>query len=161
MALFATHKTKKGEETKFGVGDVVKVYQKVKEGEKTRVQIFEGVVMGIRGREDNKSFTVRRIGAQKIGIERIFPLLTPVVEKIEVVKKGTRGVRRAKLFYTREKSRKERELIYSRSTRRENAKKAKKVKAVSKKKTVAKAKPEKKVVAKKPAKASKSVTKKK
>lgn len=110
-------------EASFGVGDRVKVIQRIKEGDKTRLQSFEGMVIAIRGRQENKTFTVRRIGEAQIGIERIFPLLTPTIEKIEVVKKGLPGVRRAKLYYTRDKSRREVEKIYSRANRKEIAKK--------------------------------------
>lgn len=92
----------------------MKVYQKIKEGDKTRTQIFEGMVIGIKGREENKSLTVRRIGAALVGIERIFPLMSPTIDKIQVVKKGGQGVRKAKLYYTRDKSRREVEKIYSR-----------------------------------------------
>lgn len=126
MALMVKHT--KGT---FGVGDRVKVLQKIKEGEKTRTQVFEGLVIGIKGRENNKMFTVRRIGAQQVAIERIFPLESPSVEKIQIVRKGMRGVRRAKLFYTRNKSKREIEKIYSRSVKREKAKSAKKMKKVS------------------------------
>lgn len=119
MALYATHN-----DTRFGVGDMVKVSQLVRDGEKSRTQIFEGMVLAIRGRGLGKSFVVRRIGAAQIGIEKIFPLATPTVQSVEVVKKGTRGSRRAKLYYTRDKSRKEITKIYSRSNRREAAKEA-------------------------------------
>lgn len=118
MALSAVHN-----ETSFGIGDRVRVVQRIKEGDKTRLQSFEGMVIAMRGRQENKTFTVRRIGEAQVGIERIFPLLTPTIEKIEVVKKGLPGVRRAKLYYTRDKSRKEVEKIYSRANRREMAKK--------------------------------------
>ncbi len=131
MALFAKHK-----DTKFGVGDTVRVLQKIKEGDKERTQAFEGMVIGIKGREENKSFTVRRIGAQQIGVERIFPLEVPTIEKVEVVRKGTKGVRRAKLYYTREKSRRNVEEIYSRTARKDASaakKKVSKGKATSKK----------------------------
>jgi large subunit ribosomal protein L19 len=113
MALIVTHN-----KTEFGVGDTVRVTQKITEGDKSRSQVFEGIVMGIKGREENKTFIVRRIGAQQIGIERIFPLTSPTIEKIEVVRNGTKGVRHAKLFYTRDKSRKEIEKIYSRAARK-------------------------------------------
>ena len=109
MALTAKHN-----ETLFGVGDQIKVFQKIKEGEKFRTQVFEGVVIGIKGREENRSFTVRRIGSQQIGIERIFPLFSPTIEKVQVMKEGTSGVRRAKLYYIRHKSKKEIDAIYSR-----------------------------------------------
>jgi len=120
MALFATHN-----ETKFGVGDVVRVNQKITEGDKSRVQTFEGVIMRIKGREMGKSILVRRIGAQQVGIERIYPLHSPIIQSIEVVRNGTRGIKRSKLYYTRDKSRKEINKIYSRANRREEAKKAK------------------------------------
>jgi len=138
MALKATHiqASSKGKQTKttFGVGDTIRVFTKIKEGEKTRQQAFEGIVIKIKGRDVSKTFTVRRIGAQQIGVERIIPLASPTIEKIEVVKKGLRGVRRAKLYYIREKARKEIDAIYARSVKREESKstakqKTKKVKA--------------------------------
>ncbi len=82
----------KHNEVEFGVGDRIKVFQKIKEGEKTRVAFFEGMVLSISGTGDRKMFTVRRIGEAAIGIERIFPISLPTIEKIEVIKKGTRGV---------------------------------------------------------------------
>lgn len=90
----------KHQETSFNVGDLVRVHQKVKEANKFRIQIFEGVVLGIKGREENKTITVRKIGANKIGVEKIWPLVSPWLEKIEVIKKGK--VRRAKLGYLRQ-----------------------------------------------------------
>lgn len=113
MAIKITHK-----EQEFGVGDTVRVWQKIKEGEKTRLQAFEGMVIGIKGRGAGKSFTVRRIGAAQVGIEKIFPIESPVIDKVEVVRKGTPGVSRAKLYYVRKKAKKEIEEIYSRSARR-------------------------------------------
>ncbi len=111
MALKALHK-----ESTFGVGDEVKVFLKVKEGEKTRNQVFQGMVIGIKGRDAGKSFTVRRIGAAKVGIEMIFPLNTPSIDKVEVVRHGLEGVKHAKLYYTRDKSTREIEKIYSRAS---------------------------------------------
>lgn len=119
MALRIKHN-----EVEFGVGDRIKVYQRIKEGEKTRVAFFEGMVLGIKGEGDRKTFTVRRVGEAGVGIERIFPISLPTIEKIEVIKKGTRGVKQAKLYYTREKSPKEIDKIYSRSKRRELSKAA-------------------------------------
>jgi large subunit ribosomal protein L19 len=121
-------KTKHGE-VSFGVGDVVRVHHKVGD----RVQIFKGTVIAIRGRGINKTFTVRRIGAQKIGIEQIFPLSSPLLTKIEVVREGMRGVRRAKLYYIRNKSKREVEKIYSRAKRRSQVKAKKVTKKTSKK----------------------------
>jgi len=120
VAIKTTHN-----KTEFGVGDVVRVHQTVPETgkkNKERIQIIEGVVIKIKGTGQGKTFTVRRIGAQKIGIEFILPLFSPTINKIEVKRKGLRGVRRAKLYYIREKSKKEIEAIYSRSQRREKAK---------------------------------------
>ena len=86
-------------ETTFSVGDQVKVHQKIIEGKKERTTVFEGIVISIRGRGENKSFTVRRIGAANIGIERIWPLSSPWLKKVEVKKEGQ--ARRAKLYYLR------------------------------------------------------------
>jgi len=80
------------------------VVQKIKEGGKSREAIFEGMVIGIKGRNPGKTFMVRRIGEAGIGIERIFPLNLPTIDKVIVVKRGIEGVKRAKLYYTREKA---------------------------------------------------------
>ena len=82
----------------FQVGDTVKVHVKIKEGDKERVQIFEGVVIARRNGDLRSSFTVRKISFGQ-GVERIFPLHSPVIDKIEVSKRGK--VRRAKLYYLR------------------------------------------------------------
>lgn len=92
---------KDDKQKKFSVGDTIRVHQKIIEGEKTRTQIFEGVVIAIRGRAENKSFTVRKIGADSIGVERIWPLVSPWLKKITVENKGK--VRRAKLYYLRKR----------------------------------------------------------
>ena len=84
----------------FRPGDTVRVHVKIREGDKTRVQPFEGVVVGRRGRDVQETFIVRKVSFG-IGVERIFPVHSPRLEKIEVVKKGR--VRRAKLFYLRER----------------------------------------------------------
>ncbi len=84
----------------FGVGDTVRVHTKVVEGDKERIQIFAGVVIGRRGRGLNETFTVRRISYNE-GVERVFPLHSPRVDKIEVERKGS--VRRAKLTYLRKR----------------------------------------------------------
>ena len=88
------------EPAKFNVGDSVKVHTKVVEGDKERIQVFAGVVIGRRGRGLNETFTVRRISYGE-GVERIFPIHSPRVEKVEVERKGT--VRRAKLTYLRKR----------------------------------------------------------
>jgi len=84
----------------FGVGDTERVHTKVVEGDKERIQIFTGVVIGKRGRGLNETFTVRRISYGE-GVERVFPIHSPRVDKIEVERKG--AVRRAKLTYLRKR----------------------------------------------------------
>jgi large subunit ribosomal protein L19 len=86
--------------TDFSVGDTVRVHTKVVEGDKERIQIFTGVVIGKRGRGLNETFTVRRISYGE-GVERVFPVHSPRVDKIEVERKGS--VRRAKLTYLRKR----------------------------------------------------------
>ncbi|MEK9810725.1 MAG: 50S ribosomal protein L19 [Candidatus Nanopelagicales bacterium] len=82
----------------FRPGDTVKVHVKVVEGNKTRVQVFQGVVIGRQGSGVRETFSVRKV-SYGTGVERTFPLHTPIVEKIEVVSRG--DVRRAKLYYLR------------------------------------------------------------
>ncbi len=84
----------------FRPGDTVRVHQRVIEGNRERVQVFEGVVIARRNRGINSSFTVRKISYGE-GVERVFPLYSPRIEKIEVVRRGR--VRRAKLYYLRER----------------------------------------------------------
>lgn len=88
------------DKTNFAVGDSVRVHTKVVEGDKERIQIFSGVVIGKRGHGLNATFTVRRISYGE-GVERVFPLHSPRVDKIEVERKGE--VRRAKLTYLRKR----------------------------------------------------------
>ncbi len=89
-------------EVQVHVGDIVRVHTKIIEGEKERIQIFEGMVLSIRGRGDNRTFTIRKISSGNIGVERIFPLISPWIVKVEVKKKGQ--VRRAKLYFVRDQS---------------------------------------------------------
>ena len=91
----------KAEVPVFNVGDTVKVYAKIKEGNRERIQIFEGLVISKQGGGIAENFTVRKISNQ-IGVERTFPIHSPIVEKIEVVRNGK--VRRNKLFYLRGRS---------------------------------------------------------
>ena len=84
----------------FGPGDTVKVVMSVKRGDRDRLQRFEGIVIKIKGSGTSKTFTVRKV-SQGIGVEKIFPVHSPMVKSIEVVKKGK--VRRAKLYYLRDK----------------------------------------------------------
>ena len=84
----------------FGPGATIKVHIRVVEAQKERVQVFEGIVLQIRGQGTGKTFTVRKMSSG-IGVERIFPYHSPSLKKIEVVKRGK--TRRAKLFYLRKK----------------------------------------------------------
>ncbi len=86
--------------SEFNVGDTVKVYGKIKEGNRERVQIFEGTVIKKQGGSNRATFTVRK-SSNGIGVEKTWPLHSPNVEKVEVVRRGK--VRRAKLFYLRDR----------------------------------------------------------
>ena len=91
----------------FSVGDTVNVHYRIIEGEKQRIQVFQGVLIAARGRGVNRMITVRRIVANE-GVERIFPLHSPRIAQIEVVRRG--DARRAKLYYLRERVGKSRRL---------------------------------------------------
>lgn len=84
----------------FAVGDTVKVHVRIKEGDKSRIQVFEGTVIAKKHSDISETFTVRRV-AHGCGIERVFPLHSPVVDRVEVIRKGK--VRRAKLYYLRDR----------------------------------------------------------
>ncbi len=84
----------------FGPGDTVRVNVKIKEGERERVQAYEGVCIGRQGSGINESFTVRKISFGE-GVERVFPVLSPMIDSIEVKRRGV--VRRAKLYYLRDR----------------------------------------------------------
>ena len=90
----------KSEVTDFRVGDTVKVYGKIKEGNRERIQVFEGTVLKIQNGGNRATFTVRK-NSNGIGVEKTWPLHSPLVEKIEVVRRGK--VRRAKLLYLRDR----------------------------------------------------------
>lgn len=88
----------------FRPGDVIRVHQKIKEGEKERIQVFEGVVLAIKGdTHQNRSFTVRKV-VDDIAVERIWPINSPLLAKIEVKSKPKKRPRRAKLYYLRKKT---------------------------------------------------------
>jgi large subunit ribosomal protein L19 len=87
---------------KFRVGDKVVVNYKIVEGTKARVQPYEGIVIGIKGGGVSKTFTVRRMAAANIGVERIFPMSSPNIESVSI--KASGKVRRAKLYYLRERT---------------------------------------------------------
>ena len=84
----------------FNVGDTVKVYGKIKEGNRERIQIFEGTVLKVQGGSSRETFTVRKV-SNGVGVEKTWPVHSPNVEKIEVVRRGK--VRRAKLNYLRDR----------------------------------------------------------
>jgi len=84
----------------FRPGDTVRVYVKIKEGDKYRIQVFEGVVVALKRNQASSTFTVRKVSFG-YGVERIFPLHSPIIEKMEIVKSGK--VRRARLYYLRER----------------------------------------------------------
>ena len=91
----------KAEVPAFNTGDTVSVYNKIKEGNRERTQIFEGTVLKIQGGSNRTTFTVRK-SSNGVGVEKTWPLHSPMVEKVEVVRKGK--VRRAKLTYLRERT---------------------------------------------------------
>lgn len=103
-------------DTTIHVGDIVAVYQKIKEGNKERTQVFKGAVIAIKGKASGKSFTVRRIASNNIGVERIWPVLCPSLEKIKVIRKGK--VKRAKLYYLRHKVGKQAVRIKTKETKK-------------------------------------------
>ncbi len=93
--------------TKLGLrsGDTIRVWQKIKEGDKTRLQAFEGLVLSRKhGDEPGATFTVRKV-VDSVGVERIFPLYSPMIDEIEIVRRSK--VRRSKLYFVREKATKE------------------------------------------------------
>lgn len=90
----------KSEVTEFKVGDTVKVHTRVVEGDKERIQIFSGIVIGRRGTGINQNFTVRRVSYGE-GVERVFPVHSPRIAKIEIERRG--AVRRARLNYLRDR----------------------------------------------------------
>ena len=91
----------KAEVPEFRVGDTVRVHGKIKEGNRERIQVFEGTVLKIQGGSNRETFTVRKI-SNGIGVEKTWPLHSPIVESVEVVRHGK--VRRAKLNYLRERT---------------------------------------------------------
>ena len=84
----------------FVPGDLVRVHEKIKEGDKSRIQVFEGTILAIKGRGENQSFTVMKVVGD-VGVEKIFPIMSPNVEKVEVKAHSKKKIRRAKLYYMR------------------------------------------------------------
>jgi len=90
---------KKSDLPEFKTGDTIAVHVIIKEGNKERIQVFQGIVIQRRGSGATETVTVRKISAGEIGVERIFPIHSPTISKIEVIKRGK--VRRARIFYLR------------------------------------------------------------
>lgn len=90
----------KAEVPEISIGDTVKVYCRIKEGEKERIQMFEGTVIAKKGAGVSETFTVRRV-SYGVGVERVFPIHSPNVDRVEVVRHGK--VRRSKLYYLRDR----------------------------------------------------------
>lgn len=84
----------------FVPGDLVRVHQKITEEDKTRVQVFEGVVLGLKGRGENRTFTVRKV-VGNVAVERIWAANSPIIQKVEVKNHSKKKIRRAKLTYLR------------------------------------------------------------
>lgn len=97
MSEIATETIKKDPE--FRSGDTVRVHVKIKEGNRERIQMFEGIVLSRRGAGESETFTVRRIGAGGVGIERIWPVNSPALAKIDVLRHGS--YRRSKIYFIR------------------------------------------------------------
>lgn len=117
--------------SRFAIGDTVRVHVKVVEGEKERIQVYEGTVIARKGTLNTETFTVRKV-SYGVGVERIFPVHSPIVSRVEVVRQGQ--VRRAKLYYLRRKKGKfakveEREFVGESKTSVPSAAEAEPVKA--------------------------------
>ncbi|MFA5986437.1 MAG: 50S ribosomal protein L19 [Parcubacteria group bacterium] len=99
--VIAFNKTQRKDTIDFYAGDVVKVYRRIKEGEKERVQIFEGMIIAIKGRQSSSpTVTVRKV-SNGVGVEIVVPMFSPFIDKIELIKRAK--VRKAKLYYVRDK----------------------------------------------------------
>lgn len=96
MSQYFTYQNKS-----IATGDTVRVHQEIQEGDKKRIQIFEGLVIAIRNSGQGRSFIVRKISANGIGVEKIYPVLLPSIKKIGLKRRGQ--VKRAKLYYLRDK----------------------------------------------------------
>lgn len=112
MAQFLTYN-----EQQLSIGDTIRVHQEISENGKTRIQVFEGILIAIKNRGTGKSFTVRKVAANNVGVEKIFPAQLPSIKKIELKRQGT--VRRAKLYYLRDRIGKAATRIKEKTTVRE------------------------------------------
>lgn len=84
----------------FAPGDLIRVHQKITEGDKTRIQVFEGIVLKIKGRGENKTFTVQKMVGD-VAVERIWPIASPLIEKVEIKVKSKKRIKKAKLYHLR------------------------------------------------------------
>jgi large subunit ribosomal protein L19 len=109
------------ERPEFSPGDTIRVHVRVKEGDKERIQVFQGVVIGRRGGGTRETFTVRKISGG-VGVERIFPFHSPIIDKVELMRRGK--VRRAKLYYLRNLRGKAARIEERRDDRRDKAQQA-------------------------------------
>jgi len=100
--VIAFNKTQRKDTIKFRAGDVVKVYRKIKEGDKERIQIFEGMVIAMKGGQSSSPMMTIRKVSNGVGVEIVIPIFSPAIEKIELVKRAK--VRQSKLYYIREKT---------------------------------------------------------
>ncbi len=110
----------------FKIGDAIAVHQKIKEGDKERIQIFEGDVIAISNNGASSTFIVRKIGANSVPVERIFPYYSPLIESVKFIRRGQ--VRRAKLYYMRDrvgKAARVREKVITREQKEQAAQSAK------------------------------------
>ncbi len=96
-----TNEQLKSEVPELNIGDTVRVHNRIKEGNKERIQMFEGTIIAIKGSGISESFTVRRV-SYGIGVEKTFPVHSPNVEKVDIIRSGK--VRRAKLYYLRDRA---------------------------------------------------------
>jgi large subunit ribosomal protein L19 len=97
MSLFIIHN-----ETKFFVGDTVKVNYKIKEKDKERIQAFDGIILAIKGEGENKNFTVQKVASADVRVERIFPINSPWIDSIKKLRGPKSKIRRSKLYYLRD-----------------------------------------------------------
>lgn len=104
------------QDQRISVGDTIDVHQQVAEGEDKRIQVFSGIVISIKNRGRNRSFTVRKIADQNVGVEKIFPVYLPSIKKIELKREG--DVRRNKLYYLRDRTGKKATRVKEKETQR-------------------------------------------
>jgi len=97
MSLFINHN-----DQKFFIGDTVKVNYKIKEKDKERIQAFDGIILAIKGRGENKNFTVQKIASADVRVERIFPINSPWIDSIKRLRGPKRKIRRSKLYFLRD-----------------------------------------------------------